>query len=72
MVSKKGKRKLEYQGKVFYWFVRVNSEGIPRIHILSEDKKVNLESSLFDREVPVVSAYVKQLLEEYFKGRGML
>lgn len=39
MISKKGKRKFVYKDKVFYWFVRANSEGIQRIHILSEDKK---------------------------------
>ena len=70
MVSKKGKRKLEYEGKIFYWFVRANSEGVPRIHILSDDKKVNLEYPLFDREVPVVTSYVKKLLEDYFDREG--
>lgn len=66
MVSKKGKRKLEYNGQVYYWFVRANLENIPKIHILSEDKKINLEYPLFDREVPVVSSYVKKLLDDYF------
>lgn len=69
MVSKKGKRKLEYEGKIFYWFVRRNSDGIPRIRILSEDKKMNLDYPLLDREVPVVHAYVKKLLEEYFNNK---
>ena len=67
MVSKKGKRRLEYKGAVFYWLVRKNAEGVPRIHILSEDKKVNLEYPLFDREVPVVPSYVSDLLEQYFE-----
>ena len=44
MISKKGKRRMEYNGAVYYWFVRKNREGVPRIHILSEDKKVNLDS----------------------------
>ncbi|MDE7422204.1 MAG: hypothetical protein K2N51_00665 [Lachnospiraceae bacterium] len=66
MVSKKGKRKMDYEGKVFYWFIRENSQGIPRIHILSEDKKIHLEYSLFDREVPVVSSYVRKLLKDYY------
>lgn len=42
-VSKKGKRKMEYDGNIFYWFVRKNHLGISEIHILSEDKKINLE-----------------------------
>lgn len=66
MVSKKGKRKVVYEDKVFYWFLRADLAGIPKIHILSEDKNINLEYPLFDREVPVLSAYVLQLLKEYF------
>lgn len=66
MVSKKGKRKFEYNGKTFYYFVRANSAGIPRIHILSDDKKINLEYPLLDREIPAVPSYVKQLLTDYF------
>ncbi len=66
MVSKKGKRKLIFSDRVFYWFVRKDSSGIPKIHILSEDKKINLLYSLFDRDVPVVPAYVVQLLKKYF------
>ena len=65
MVSKRGKRKIVYEGKVFYWFVRADSAGIPKIRILSEDKKINLEYPLFDREVPALRAYVLQLLKEY-------
>ncbi|WP_373266045.1 hypothetical protein [Hungatella hathewayi] len=66
MVSKKGKRKFVYKDKVFYWFVRANSEGIQRIYILSEDKKINLERSFIDSEVPVEPSYIGQLLKEYF------
>lgn len=67
MVSKKGKRKLVYEGKSFYWFVRANPNGVPRIHILSEDKKINLEYPLFDRKNLSTAAYVKHLLKEYFE-----
>ena len=59
MVLKKGKRKLIYNGTVFYWYVRNNLEGIPRIHILSEDKKINLEFSLFDKELPVTPKEIR-------------
>lgn len=74
MVSKKKKRKIIYQDKVFYWFVRRNAEGIPRIHLLSEDKKIRLERPLFDCEVPVGSLYIRQLLQEYFaqKAQGCI
>lgn len=66
MVSKKGKRKIEYEGKIFYWFVRTSDEGKLRIHILSEDKKTNLEYPPFDSELPVTPSYIKHLLDDYF------
>ena len=69
MIAKKGKRKFEYEGKIFYWFVRKNSSGVPRIHILSEDKGINLEYPLFDSEVPVTPAYIKHLLESQFANQ---
>ena len=62
MVSGKGKRRLEYNGAIFYWFVRKNNLGIPRIHILSEDKKIHLEYPLFDTEVPVTGKEIEKLL----------
>lgn len=68
MVSKKGKRKIVYEGKIFYWFVRTNDDRRLRIHILSEDKKINLEYHPFDSEVPVTSSYIRQLLDEFFSG----
>ncbi|MBR4083988.1 MAG: hypothetical protein IKK33_06855 [Lachnospiraceae bacterium] len=66
MVSKKGKRKIVYEGKIFYWFVRANDEGMLRIHIISEDKKTYLEYPPFDSEVPVTPSYIRRLLDEYF------
>ncbi len=71
MVSKKGKRKLEYNNMIFYWFIRANSEGLPILHILSEDKKINLECALFDREIPNVVTYVKQVLRDYFESNSI-
>ena len=67
MVSKKSKRKLEYQGKVFYWFVKKNHSGIPRIHIVSEDKKILLECPLFDTEVPVTPREIRGCLKKYME-----
>ena len=40
MILSRGKRKIIYNGHVFYWFVRKNGEGRIRIHILSEDEKL--------------------------------
>ena len=67
-VSPKGKRKHIYNNETYYWYVRKNSEGIPRIHIISDDKKINLERPMFDKEVHVTGAYINTLLDEYFKS----
>lgn len=66
MVAKQGKRKIEYEGNVFYWFVSADDNGNIRIHILSEDKKINLEYPQFDSEVPVAPSYIRRLLDNYF------
>lgn len=66
MISKKGKRRFQYGGQSFFWFVRADNTNTRRIHILSEDKKVNLEYPLFDSEVPVTPSYIRYLLEEYW------
>ena len=67
MVSEKGKRKLDYNGKFYYWFVRTDNAGELKIHILSEDKRVNLEYPVFDSEVPVTLVYIRHLLENQSK-----
>ena len=66
MVAKKGKRKIEYEGNRFYWFVRVDDNGNMRIRILSDNKKINLEYPPFDSEVPVTPSYIRSLLDNYF------
>ena len=65
MVSSKGKRKLIYNGTTFYWFVRVNEHG-HRVHIISEDKKVNLEYPFFDTETQVTPGKIRSWLDEYY------
>ena len=57
----------QYHLRFWYWFVRANLLGIPKIHIFSKDKKIHLEYPLFDREVPVVPYYVRQLLSIYLE-----
>lgn len=69
MISKKGKRKFEFEGNIFYWFVRVNHVGHQRIHIISEDKKVNLEFPPLDSEVPIEPSYIRELLKRYFNKK---
>lgn len=69
MVSKKGKRKIEYNGITFYWFIRKNSFDIPKIHILSEDKKIHLEYSLFDSDDSTTKKEIERLLHRYFNSK---
>lgn len=66
MVTNKGKRKIVYEGRIFYWFVRINEDRKLRIYIVSEDKKINLEHPPFDSEIPITPAYIRKLLDEYF------
>lgn len=68
MISSRGKRKMIYNGNVFYWFVRKNAEGIIRIHILSGDKKINIEYPPFDTEIPVTPKEIKRILVNYFNN----
>lgn len=35
---KKNMRKIIHNDLLFYWYVRRNQEGIPRLHVISEDK----------------------------------
>ena len=71
MISNKGKRKIPFNGKTFYWFVRKNAEGRLRIHILSEDKRIKLEYPPFDTEVPVTPREIRSILTAYFDEIGM-
>ena len=65
MVSKKGKRKIEYEGKIYYWYVRIGTNG-HRVHILSEDKKIHLEYPFLDTEVPITPQVIRDHLKAYY------
>lgn len=67
MISPKGKRLLEYNMEKYYWFVRPDRTGSMKIHIFSEDKQMQLEYPVFDKEVPVTPAYIRRLLEDYLQ-----
>ncbi len=64
MISTKGKRKLEYENQTFYWYIKKDENGSPRIHILSEDKKLQLKFP-FDREIGIGTGYIIELLEKH-------
>ena len=69
MVSKKGKRKIVYDDRVYYWYVRV-TEGSHRIHIISEDKKIRICAPFCDTEESVTPATVRELLEKHFADKA--
>ncbi|SEL22463.1 hypothetical protein [Ruminococcus albus] len=65
MVSKKGKRRIVYDDRVYYWFVRVTEES-HRINIISEDKKIRICAPFRDTEESVTPGMVRELLEKHF------
>ena len=65
MIWKKGKRKIEYEGKFYYWYVRIGANG-HRVHVLSEDKKIHLEYPFPDTEVPITPQTVREYLNAYY------
>ncbi|MDE5781028.1 MAG: hypothetical protein K2I03_06060, partial [Lachnospiraceae bacterium] len=64
MVNEKNKRKIRYNGTVYYWYVRVEN-STHKVHIISEDKKVNLEYPFFDSELPITPQIIRNHLKEY-------
>lgn len=66
MIATKGKRKLEYDGINYYWYIKKDSDLIPRIHVVSEDKALQLTFS-FDREMGIGTQYVKELLAKHLE-----
>ncbi|MEO3944863.1 hypothetical protein [Gorillibacterium sp. CAU 1737] len=63
MLNAKGKRKLEFRGSHYYWYIKLH-DGTPKIHILSEDKKVQLCYG-FDKELSIAKSYVIDLLSQH-------
>ena len=70
MVSKKRKRTIEYNEQVFHWYVKADNIGISEIHILSEDKQLQLKHPLFDSEIPVTPSYIRHLLDNYYGAKS--
>ena len=66
MIAKKRKRKLVFQGKVYYWHIRKDQEGYPKIHLSSEDKTIFLKYG-FDNEMIIGPQYIEELLSKYLE-----
>lgn len=62
-INAKGKRRIIFKNKIYYWFVRVEEDGSHRIHIMTEDKKINRVYPVFDTEVPVTPDNIRKILE---------
>lgn len=63
MLSKKGKRKLVFKGNAYYWYIKYQ-EGSPKIHIMSEDKKIQF-STWFDKEMILGSWDIVNIMERH-------
>lgn len=66
MIATKGKRKLRFRDQDFYWWIKKERDGNPRIHIISADKKVYLKKA-FDREIGIGTGYIVNILRDYFE-----
>lgn len=62
-INTKGKRKIIFNNEVYYWFVKIEKDGSHRIHILTEDKKINRVYPMVDTEVSVTPSYICKLLD---------
>lgn len=69
MISTKGKRKVVFDGKIYYWHIKKDKNDIPWIHIVSEDKSLYLKRG-YDREISIGSYYIKKLLSNNLKTKG--
>lgn len=63
-ISTRGKRKIVIDDRIYYWFVRTEKDGSHRIHIMTEDKKLNKVCPMTDTEAPVTPGYIRRLLEQ--------
>lgn len=68
-INTKGKRKIIFNNEVFYWFVKLEKDGSHRIHILTEDKKINRVYPMVDTEVSVTPSYICKLLDNENIGK---
>ena len=73
MISKKGKRKLEFQGNTYYWHIKEDRDKNLRIHISSEDKSFYLTCG-FDREIGVGTRHIKAFYPDFLqiRAKGLL
>lgn len=60
MINTKGKRKIVYMGNTYYWYIRYE-DGSPKIHIVSEDKKIQFSTG-FDREMILGSGDIADMI----------
>lgn len=63
-INTKGKRKVSFNAREYYWFVRIEKDSSHIIHIMTEDKKVNRFFPVMDTEVPVTPADICKIIEK--------
>ena len=65
MTAKKGRRRSLNGGRVFYWYIKVDT--CHRIIIYSEDKKTRIEAPFPDTEVPVTPQTIGDIPAKHLK-----
>ncbi|MBQ3010787.1 MAG: hypothetical protein IJA20_03660 [Methanocorpusculum sp.] len=63
MISQKGKRKIVIGEKTYFWWIKKDGSGHPKINILSEDKAVFIKTG-YDRELCIGPGYIRELIEK--------
>ena len=68
MISSKGKRKLIYKDKLFYWFVKLDKDYYePFLHIISDDRKLRLSYRLNQISDKFIHSKISVLQSEKMK-----
>lgn len=67
MIDARGKRKLVFRGRVFYWYIKKDETGYPYIFVFSEDKRLRITEPLIDSEDICGPRAAIVLLQAHFK-----
>lgn len=68
MISAKGKRKIVVGDRVYFWWIKKDADGHPKINILSEDKAVYIKRG-YDKELCIGPGYIREVLENHLREK---
>lgn len=67
MICSKGKRRLLFRGRVFYWYIKKDEMDYPYVTVFSEDKRLRLKGRLIDSEAIGGPRDAVNLLDAHFE-----